>query len=394
MGLLLKSLSRIDSLIPATTIEPTEEGSYRSSAGKRSHGNVVPKPTALLLENQSSTLQIAVRPMEPAVPHESQAATVHIAARPTDLATPLAIDTATSCLTISANEPVAASSDLTISLEALFAVPFPSSATENPAAGLTAPLRPQAPPQTAPTDFSTALERLEQLQQTLADDIASTHAAPYRPSSAPAVASLKLRPEIRELCDHLLSRFPLTKHSTILVVDAGRAPLDHTWLLPLAAGLVVSIPDRQARVLLIEVDPCAGGIAQMLGIDATFHSSDGASETAAFSHTHHPQIDILRLAPSSLTAVETRLEETWTELQENYNLTLVAAGPLASDVRARDSNSPNPIIHSLLPLADGVILSVELGSTPVSVANQTAELLRAAGANLLGCVVEAAKTAE
>src|ERR1051325_5380458 len=106
MGLLLKSLSRIDSLIPGTAIEPTEEGSYRSSIGERSHGNVVPKLTALPLENQSSTLQIAVRPTDLAVPHENQAATLQIAARPEDLATPLQIDTSTACLTISANEPV------------------------------------------------------------------------------------------------------------------------------------------------------------------------------------------------------------------------------------------------------------------------------------------------
>ena len=132
----------------------------------------------------------------------------------------------------------------------------------------------------------------------------------------------------------------------------------------------------------------------MLGIDATFHPSDGASDTAAFSHTHHPQIDILRLAPSSLIAVETRLEETWTELQESYNLIVVAAGPLASDAKGRNNDPPNQIVRSLLPLADGVILSMELGSTPVSVARQTAELLKATGANLLGCVVKAAKTAE
>ena len=35
-----------------------------------------------------------------------------------------------------------------------------------------------------------------------------------------------------------------------------------------------------------------------------------------------------------------------------------------------------------MPLTDAVILSVELGSTPVSVASQTAELLKAAGTNI------------
>ena len=127
----------------------------------------------------------------------------------------------------------------------------------------------------------------------------------------------------------------------------------------------------------------------MLGIDATSHSVDGASDTAAFSNSYHPQIDIVRLSDSSLAAVTTRLEETWTELQESYSLILVASGPLASDTSGRGSN-PNQIARSLLPLADAVILSVELGSTPVIVASQTAERLKAAGANLVGGVVQAA----
>jgi Mrp family chromosome partitioning ATPase len=384
MGLLLKSLSRIDSLTPAAVIEPPEE----TPRATREPSRVAPERIAVPLENRASRVEIAIRPADLAVPHENQAATVQIAARPTDLAAPLETSTSTTYLAISAEEPLAPTSDVPVSLEALFAVPFPSSATHALAA-ITAPVGPQAASPAAPADFSTALERLEQLQQTLADDVASTHAAPYRPSSAPVAASLKLLPEIRELCDHLLSRFPLTKHSTILVVDAGRAPLDHTWLLPLATGLLDSIASSHPRALLVEIDPHASGIAQMLGIDATFHSSDGAGDTAAFSHTHHPQIDILRLAPSSLTAVETRLEETWTELQESYNLILVAAGPLARDANGRDSDPPNQIVRSLLPLADGVILSVELGSTPVSVASQTTELLKAANANLLGCIVQA-----
>jgi Mrp family chromosome partitioning ATPase len=177
------------------------------------------------------------------------------------------------------------------------------------------------------------------------------------------------------------------------VVDAGRAPLGHTWLLPLAAGLLDSISSRQARALLVEVDPSGNGIAQMLGIDATFHSVDGASDTAAFSNTYHPQIEILRLSVNSPAAVTTRLEESWTELQESYNLILVASGPLAGDTNSRGSN-PNQIARSLLPLADAVILSVEMGSTPVSVASQTAERLKSVGANLLGCIVQAAAAAD
>jgi Mrp family chromosome partitioning ATPase len=383
MGLLLKSLSRIDTSRPAAAIEPIEDSPHRATIREPSRGNMAPMASAVLVEFEASTVNVAVRQVSPA--------------------TPLEIDTSTFCLTIPADEPFAPSSDAPISLEALFAVPFPSEATDGaahpiaPAVALPPPSRPQTPHQTVPSDFATALDRLDQLQQTLADDLAHQETARHSPSSgitqATALAAPKLRPEFRELCDHLLSRFPLTKHCTLLVVDAGRSPLDHSWLLPLAAGLLDSIANRQARALLVEVDPCASGIAQMLGIDATSHSADGASDTAAFSNTYHPQIDILRLGASSLAAVKTRLEETWTELQESYNLILVASGPLAGDTSGRASNL-NQIVGSLLHLADAVILSVELSSTPVSVARETAELLKAAGANLLGCTVQAAEAAE
>jgi len=378
MGLLLKSLSHIDSLKPAAAIEPSEAPPHRALVRKLPRGDTAPAATAVPLEFEASTVDVAARHGQPA--------------------TPLAIDTSTVCLTVPADEPSGPPSEVPISLDALFAAPFPSAAKDGAARAIapTAALAPQsklpASPQTASSDLATTLDRLEELQKSLGEDFAQPEAAPYGPSNAPqatALAPPQLRPEFRELCDHLLSRFPLTKHCTLLLVDAGRAPLDHTWLLPLAAGLLDSISDRHPRALLVEVEPC-DGIAQMLGIDATFHSLDRASDTAAFSNTYHPQIDILRLGASSLATEKTRLEETWTELQESYNLIVVAAGPLASDANGRDGDPPNQIVGSLLPLADAVILSVELGSTPVSVARQTAELLKAAGANLLGCVVQAA----
>jgi Mrp family chromosome partitioning ATPase len=361
MGLLLKSLSRIDSLKPAD--ESVEEPLHRAAKREPSRGNVSPPATAAPIESEASALSVAFRPPDPA--------------------SPLEIHTSTICLTI-ADEPCAPSSDIPISLDALFAAPFASETTAGAA-------RPPA----VPSDLATTLDRLDQLQQTLTEDITRSQVTAQSPSrnTPQASAPPNLRPEFQELCAHLLSRFPLTKHCTFLVVDAGRAPLDHTWLLPLAAGLLDSIPDRHARALLVEVDPCSSAIAQMLGIDATSHSAAGTSDTAAFSSTYHPQIDIVRLSENFLAAVTTRLEETWTELQEGYNLILVASGPLASDTSGR-GGSPNEIACSLLPLADAVILSVELGSTPVSVASQTAELLKAAGANVLGCVAQAASASE
>jgi hypothetical protein len=380
MGLLLKSLSRIDSLQPAVAFEPIEEPLHGAAKRDATSGKGAPAATAVPLEFEASTVCVAASLGGPAIP--------------------LQIDTSTIYLTITANEPSAPFSDEPISLEALFAVPFPSDAAVGERA-LAVASEPDpvlcTSPQTAPSDFATALDRLEQLQQTLVEGFAHAEAPQHgpfpNPSRSIALVPATLRPEYRELCDHLLSRFPLTKHCTFLVVDAGRAPLDRTWLLPLAVGLLDSIGNRQARALLVEVEPCSSAIAQTLGIDATSHWADGASDTAVFSSTYHPQIDILRPTADSLAAVTTLLEETWTELQESYNLILVASGPLSSDTSGKGSN-PNQIARSLLLLADAVILSVELGSTPVSVASQTSELLKAAGANLLGCVVQAAAAAE
>jgi len=401
MGLLLKSLSRVDSLRLATAPAPIDEAP-RAPIREASRSNVVPEPTAVPLEFAASMANVTARHAVPAAPLETGTSTANVTARHAIPAAPRGIDTSTICLAIPADEPSAPFSDEPISLEALFAVPFPSAdlatAPMAPTVALAAPSKPSVSPQTAPSDFATALNRLEQLQQTLAQDFEDSQGARHSPSSdAPRAAALpppNLRPELRELCDHLLSRCPLTKHCTFLVVDAGRAPLDHTWLLPLAAGLLDSTSDHQARALLVEVNPCSSAIAQMLGIDATSHSVDGTSDTAAFSNTYHPQIDIVRLSDSSLAAVTTPLEETWTELQESYNLILVASGPLGSDTSDRGGNPPNQIARSLLPLADAVILSVELGSTPVSVASKTAERLKAAGANLVGCVVQAAPATE
>jgi hypothetical protein len=436
MGLLLKSLSRVDSLKSAAAIEPGENPHDRATIHESPRGNMTPAATAVPLESEASTVSLAIRPRDPATPLEIDTSTICLAIssgeppaairrdpatpleidtstvclaipsgeppaaiRPRDPATPLETDTSTICLTIPADEPPAPFTDLPISLEALFAAPFPSEATDAtprptaPAISLAPPSQPPTSPQIALSNLATALDRLEQLQQALAEDgthpEATVHGPPS-PNTPQSTTPPKLRPEFRELCDHLLSRFPLTKHCTLLVVDAGRAPLDHTWLLPLVAGLLDSIADRHPRALLVEVDPGASGIAQMLGIDATLHSADGTSDTAAFSNTYHPQIDILRLSAGCLAAGTTRLEETWPDLQESYNLILVASGPFTDDTSGRDSNPPNQIARSILPLADAVILSVELSNTPVSVASQTAELLKAAGANLLGCTVQAA----
>jgi hypothetical protein len=109
--------------------------------------------------------------------------------------------------------------------------------------------------------------------------------------------------------------------------------------------------------------------------------------------TYHPQVDILAAGPS-LLAVSTQLATSWTALRDTYHLILIATGPLVCDAKGSGSSPSDQLAGSLLPLADAAILSVELGSTPVSVAIQTVELLKAAGVNLLGCVVQGATAAE
>ena len=106
MGLLLKSLSHIDSLKPAAAIEPSEAPPHRALVRKLPRGDTAPAATAVPLEFEASTVDVAARHGQPA--------------------TPLAIDTSTVCLTIPADDPFTPPSDVPISLDALFAAPFPS----------------------------------------------------------------------------------------------------------------------------------------------------------------------------------------------------------------------------------------------------------------------------
>lgn len=159
MGLLLKSLSRVDSLKPATASDPIEDAIHGAPIRQPPRSNALLSPTAIPLEFAASTVSVSVGHPDPATPRQ--------------------IDTSTICLVVAADEPIAPCSDEPISLEALFAVPFPSETTDGVALART---ESQTSAQTAAPDLATALDRLEQLQQTLAEDVAEQEAAPHNPS--------------------------------------------------------------------------------------------------------------------------------------------------------------------------------------------------------------------
>lgn len=254
-----------------------------------------------------------------------------------------------------------------------------------------------------------ALARLEELHRLIQRDREETAArvepiavavvepdivvAPPEPSPLPAPPKLPLREEYRELRDHLLTRFPLTKPATILVVDAGRITHDASWLAPLAASIIQYFSEtanRTPKVLIVEAVGPECSVARGMGLQCASGLADALQNrttlAAAITPTEHPQIQLLARGNGPLGANDReRLAKLWPDLQQQFDLILIAAGTTESTtVNSRQSNS---VADFYLPLADGVILSVELEGTPRNVANVAHRRLAARGAKLIGCVV-------
>src|SRR5262249_12652755 len=112
-------------------------------------------------------------------------------------------------------------------------------------------------PESEGSEFKTAselvVEPIDQLQSLVMSEIAESapifEVPPHfidSPISAilsnaiqpPTSPQLELSIEYQELCQHLLARFHMEKHSTLITIDAGQAPTDASWLFPFAAGIV------------------------------------------------------------------------------------------------------------------------------------------------------------
>jgi hypothetical protein len=226
----------------------------------------------------------------------------------------------------------------------------------------------------------------------------------------PAPQPLQLRQEFRELRDHLLTKFPLQQHSTLLFVDAGRTPTDASWLVPFAASLLDHLTtNRQPatsngsneaqqqtpRILLIESAGPQSGIARSLGLE----TGPGLAEIArgelawpgALQSTPYPNLQLLSAGEKTLSAAQfTALPNLWPDLKNHFDLILIAAGPIPHQSVESNSARPqsNPIPATVFfPLADAAILSLELNATPRLAAENAKRTLTAAGLNLLGCVV-------
>jgi hypothetical protein len=231
--------------------------------------------------------------------------------------------------------------------------------------------------------------------------------------SPPAVhvPILELCEEYRILKDSIAARFPLTNHATLLFVDAGRVPADSTWLWALAASILNDFEKRSdtptprtdhlndsaiqspgpPKVLIVEAAGPESGIANALGLSAVNGLSDVLKGTvplrAAIRETYHPQIRFLPRGSDKLqTEHATALESTWANVSKEFQLLLVAGGPLGE---SSIENSPRlPTVADLFfPLANGAVLCVELDGTPVDCCRSSKAVLEANGANLLGCIV-------
>jgi hypothetical protein len=253
----------------------------------------------------------------------------------------------------------------------------------------------------ADENISSALTRLEELQRLIARDREeaadkndSAKAIEVAPSEAKPATIPPLREEYRELRDHLLARFPLQKPATLLVVDAGRAVCDAWWLMPVAVGIAQHIGEksnRGANILIVEAAgpdcglarglalECAGGLTELI--------TDGMPLEAALTPTEHPQIQLLARGNGALNGDHRqRMAEIWPELQRRFDLILVAAGSLHD--KAINSRGSMTTADLLLPLADGILLAIELSGTPQEVAQETQRRLAAHSAKLIGCVVQ------
>ncbi|HEY2882342.1 MAG TPA: hypothetical protein VGJ15_07915 [Pirellulales bacterium] len=217
---------------------------------------------------------------------------------------------------------------------------------------------------------------------------------------APAAPLRNIKPEFRELRDQLLSRLNIAKHPTLLFVDAGREVSDAAWLLPLATCIVDRLnADRnsaQTSILIVEAAGSNCGLAQTLGLDihtGLNHLLTAKSEWHTFiQSTPHPQIKLLGRGAEQFRCNDSRrLARLWAELTAQYDLLLVAAGPISQLAQSsRPGASIGGAAAALLPLATAAVLCVELNRTPQSAAQEAKRLLDARGIQVLGCIVQPA----
>jgi hypothetical protein len=221
---------------------------------------------------------------------------------------------------------------------------------------------------------------------------------PLSLAAAGELSLLPIRDEYSQLRDHLLSQFSLPMPCTILLIDAGGVE-NSAWLMPLAvsfwqhlaAHLTVSgrvdASDDFPRVLIVESGANSSGIAENLGLQSPAGLTDVLLEKAALfsaiQHTPHPYVDLLTGGHSQLSSnMAGSLAIAWQELQNRYELVLVAGGPWKC---AENQRGCDPA--SLIGLAQAVLLCVEANSSPRITAIRAADDLRQRGANLLGCIV-------
>jgi Mrp family chromosome partitioning ATPase len=108
---------------------------------------------------------------------------------------------------------------------------------------------------------------------------------------------------------------------------------------------------------------------------------------AAIQETFHPHIRFLARGIDSLRADQAAsLAKLWAGLSQDFDLLLVASGPL-SDRSIDESIALPTAAEMFLPLAGGVVLCVELDGTPVEVCRKSKTILESNGVNLLGCIV-------
>ncbi len=245
-----------------------------------------------------------------------------------------------------------------------------------------------------------AISRLEELQKLISQDrndaleqtILQTVSI-AAPIDRPPSQNLPLREEYRELRDHLLARFPLQRPCTLLVIDAGRTTHDASWLVPLAVSIVQHVGEKTNRNLKILIVEAAGpdcGVALNLGLqcDAGLTSTldDATKLLDIIGPTEHPQVYLLARGAGSIRQSDRqKLYEIWPTIQQEFDIVFVAAGPIES--KAKKLNSSSQSATDFLPIADGVILSIELDGTPQPIAEEACRILATQSAKLLGCVV-------
>ena len=209
------------------------------------------------------------------------------------------------------------------------------------------------------------------------------------------VPTVKVRDEYRVLKESISARLTLTKHATLVFVDGGRAQTDYSWLWAFAASVLNGSSNANAtavgKVLIVDAAGPESGVASALGLDVGSGLSDVLKGTnplqTAIQETLHPQIHFLPQGTDPLRAEHAAaLAKLWAGLSRDFDLLLIAGGPLSDHSDEKSSGLP-AVAEMFLPLADGVILCIELNGTPVAACRNSKALLESNGVNLLGCVV-------